>query len=62
MEPIGHREFYLFAEPVGTKYFSEEDPIFSSTKLELIRILFVIEIVKGRQTDGFVKSSPAKAG
>jgi hypothetical protein len=37
MEPFGHRESSLFAEPTENKSFSEKNPIFFSTKLEMIR-------------------------
>jgi hypothetical protein len=37
MEPFGHRESSLFAEPTENKSFSERNPVFFSTKLEMIR-------------------------
>jgi hypothetical protein len=36
MEPFGHRESSLFAEPTENKSFSEKNPVFFSTKLEMI--------------------------
>jgi hypothetical protein len=38
MEPFGHRESSLFAEPTENKSFSEKNPVFFSTKLEMIQI------------------------
>jgi hypothetical protein len=37
MEPFGHRESSLFAERTENKSFSEKNPIFFSTKLEMIQ-------------------------
>jgi len=37
MEPFGHRESSLFAEPTENKSFSERNPVFFSTKLEMIQ-------------------------
>jgi hypothetical protein len=37
MEPFGHRESSLFAEPTENKSVSEKNPVFFSTKLEMIR-------------------------
>jgi hypothetical protein len=37
MEPFGHRESSLFAEPTENKSFSERNPVFFSTKLEIIQ-------------------------
>jgi hypothetical protein len=36
-EPFGHRESSLFAEPTENKSFSEKNPVFFSTKLEMIQ-------------------------
>jgi hypothetical protein len=36
MEPFGYRESSLFAEPTENKSFSERNPVFFSTKLEMI--------------------------
>jgi hypothetical protein len=41
MEPFGHRESSLFAEPTENKSFSEKKPVFFSTKLEMILIFMV---------------------
>jgi hypothetical protein len=43
MEPFGHRESSLFAEPTENKSFSEKNPVFFSTKLEMIRIFLSSE-------------------
>jgi hypothetical protein len=42
MEPFGHRESSLFAEPTENKSFSERNPVFFSTKLEMIRFFVLI--------------------
>jgi hypothetical protein len=44
MEPFGHRESSLFAEPTENKSFSEKNPVFFSTKLEMIpKLLNAVE-------------------
>jgi hypothetical protein len=43
MEPFGHRESSLFAEPTENKSFSERNPVFFSSKLEMIPKIFRLQ-------------------
>jgi hypothetical protein len=51
MEPFGHRESSLFAEPTENKSFSERNPVFFSTKLEMIHKVLTLRLFEKRVVD-----------